>query len=197
MPVRERQGRRAGAAEGRSWPDEALLVVRASEGDTDAFETLVRRYTPGLLRLATRLLADRGDAEDAVQDAFVSAWRRLPQFRNESQFRTWMFRIVTNKCLNQLRARHPTTPLDAVPEPTAPDHAVSPARAAENAAAVSDLGGALRRLPPEQHACWVLRTVYGLSYDDIAAAVGINSEAVRGKIYRARRALTEAMVAWR
>ncbi|MCA1221164.1 RNA polymerase sigma factor [Streptomyces sp. 8L] len=197
MPVGERQVRRARTPRRRTWPDDALLAVRAGEGDADAFETLVRRHTPELLRLANRLVSDRGDAEDAVQESLVSAWRRLPGFRRDSEFATWMFRIVTNKCLNQLRARHPTTPLDAVPEPPAPDHTASPARAAETSAAVSDLGKALRILSPEQQACWVLRELYGLSYEDIAAAVGINQKAVRGRIYRARRALTEAMVAWR
>ncbi|MDT0550421.1 RNA polymerase sigma factor, partial [Streptomyces lonegramiae] len=64
--------------------DEALLVVRAGEGDEDAFETLVRRHSPAMLQLAVRLLGDRADAEDAVQDAFVSAWRKLPEFRRDA-----------------------------------------------------------------------------------------------------------------
>ncbi|MBP0457443.1 sigma-70 family RNA polymerase sigma factor [Streptomyces bomunensis] len=174
-----------------------MLAVRAGEGDTEAFERLVRRHTPVLLALANRMLTDAGDAEDAVQDAFVSAWRRLPEFRADASFQTWMYRIVTNRCLNQLRSRRPTTTLDAVPEPQAPDHYASPSRAAESSAAVSDLHSALGRLSPEQRACWLLREMHGLSYEDIASVVGINQEAVRGRIYRARRSLTEAMVAWR
>ncbi|OON78482.1 RNA polymerase sigma factor [Streptomyces tsukubensis] len=174
-----------------------MLVVRAKEGDEGAFETLVRRHGPELLRLAVRVVGERGAAEDAVQEAFVSAWRRLPDFRGDAAFRTWMHRIVTNRCLNALRARRPFTDLDAVAETAAPAHEGSPARAAEAEAALRDLSAALDRLSPEQRACWALRELHGLSYEDIAEAVGISQQAVRGRIFRARRSLTEAMSAWR
>lgn len=178
-------------------PDDALLAARAGEGDEQAFETLVRRHGPVLLSLARRLLGGRGDAEDAVQEAFVSAWRRLPEFRGDASFLTWMYRIVTNRCLNQLRARRPTTDLESVPEPVAPEHSSSPARAAEADAAMRALSRVLAELAPEQRACWVLRELHGLSYDEIAKAVGISHQAVRGRIFRVRRHLTEAMSAWR
>ncbi|MBM9504579.1 RNA polymerase sigma factor [Streptomyces sp. KK5PA1] len=174
-----------------------MLAVRAGEGDEEAFEVLVRRHGPELLRLARRLLGGDGDAEDAVQEAFVSAWRRLPEFRRDAAFRTWMYRIVTNRCLNVLRARRPVQPLEAAPEPEAPEHTASPERAAESAAAVAALGRALAGLTPEQRACWVLRELHGLSYDEIAAAVGIGEPAVRGRIFRARKHLTEVMTPWR
>lgn len=176
---------------------DSLLVVRAAEGDESAFETLVRRHGPVLLGLAHRLLGNRADAEDAVQESLVSAWRRLPEFRRQAAFRSWMYRIVTNRCLSVLRARRPATPLDAAPEPAAPDHQASPSRAAESAATAAAIGEALRRLSPEQRACWVLRELHGLSYDEIADAVGISRQAVRGRIHRARRSLLEAMAAWR
>ncbi|MEU6854415.1 RNA polymerase sigma factor [Actinacidiphila alni] len=175
-----------------------MLVARASEGDDEAFEILVRRHTPDLLRLARRLLGSDAEAEDAVQDAYVSAWRRLPEFRRTAAFSTWMYRIVTNRCLNVLRARRPTQPLESMTvEPAAPEHRSSPARAAESAAAVEALHRALAGLTPEQRACWVLRDFHGLTYDEIAAAVGIGEPAVRGRIFRARRYLTEAMATWR
>ncbi|MEU0685522.1 RNA polymerase sigma factor [Streptomyces uncialis] len=178
-------------------PDDALLAVRAREGDEEAFETLVHRHGPLLLNLATRMLGDRAEAEDAVQDAFVSAWRRLPEYRGDAAFRTWMYRIVTNRCLNVLRARRPSAPLDAVAEPPAPEHEGSPARTAESHAAMRDLAVALTRLSPEQRACWVLRELHDQSYEEIAEAVGISRQAVRGRIFRARRQLTESMGAWR
>lgn len=177
--------------------EEDLLVARASEGDDEAFEVLVRRHTAELLRLARRLLGNDAEAEDAVQDAYVSAWRRLPEFRRNAAFGTWMYRIVTNRCLNVLRARRPTQPLDSIVEPAAPEHQSSPARAAESAASAEALHRALTGLTPEQRACWVLREFHGLSYDEIAAAVGIGEPAVRGRIFRARRYLTEAMDTWR
>ncbi|RBL80186.1 RNA polymerase subunit sigma-70, partial [Streptomyces cavourensis] len=98
MTVRAPQGTRT---------DETLPVVRAGEGDEEAFEVLVRRHSPAMLQLAMRLLGDRADAEDAVQDAFVSAWRKLPEFRRDAAFSTWLHRIVTNRCLNRLRSRRP------------------------------------------------------------------------------------------
>ncbi|MDX3850002.1 RNA polymerase sigma factor [Streptomyces sp. AK02-01A] len=179
------------------FPDDGLLAVRAGEGDEEAFETLVRRHGPAMLRLATRLLGSRTEAEDAVQDAFVNAWRKLPEFRGESAFSTWMYRIVTNRCLNQLRARHLATDLDSVPEPATPDPQSSPARVAESHAATHALAGAMAGLSPEQRACWVLRELYGLPYENIAEVVGISLQAVRGRVFRARRSLTEAMSAWR
>ncbi|WP_173405664.1 RNA polymerase sigma factor [Streptantibioticus cattleyicolor] len=174
-----------------------LLAARAAEGDEDAFEELVRRHGPAMFSLAVRLLGSRADAEDAVQEAFVSAWRRLPDFRADARFRTWLYRIVTNRCLNQLRARRPERDLTAAPEPTAPEHQASPVRAAESAAARAQLAEALDGLSPEQRACWVLRELHGLSYEQIAEVVRISEHAVRGRIFRARRYLTEAMGAWR
>ncbi|MGR8012093.1 RNA polymerase sigma factor [Streptomyces hypolithicus] len=177
--------------------DDALLAVRAREGDEQAFEVLVRRHGPVLLQLGVRMLGDRTEAEDAVQDAFVSAWRRLPEYRGEAAFRTWMYRIVTNRCLNLMRSRRPVTDLDAVPEPATPEHTGSPARAAEAGAALQELSLALAQLSPEQRACWVLREMHGLPYEEIADAVGISHQAVRGRIFRARRSLMEVMSAWR
>ncbi|EST26404.1 hypothetical protein N566_23925 [Streptomycetaceae bacterium MP113-05] len=177
--------------------EDALLAARAGEGDEQAFETLVRRHSLVLLSLAHRLLGSRSDAEDAVQDAFVSAWRRLPEFRGDAAFLTWMYRIVTNRCLNQLRSRRPVTDLDSVPEPAAPEYRSSPARAAETQAALDSLSRVLADLTPEQRACWVLRELHGLSYEEIAKAVGTSHQAVRGRIFRVRRHLTEAMSSWR
>lgn len=179
-------------ATGDSW-----LAVRAGEGDEEAFETLVHRYAPALLRLATRLLGSRAEAEDAVQEGLVSAWRKLPEFRQQASFQTWIFRIVSNRCLNILRSRRPVADLDSISEPAAPEHLVSPERSAESNAAAKALFEALTTLSPEQRVCWVLREMDGLSYEEIAETVGIRQEAVRGRVFRARRCLTEAMGAWR
>ncbi|MFF8409492.1 RNA polymerase sigma factor [Streptomyces omiyaensis] len=158
---------------------------------------LVRGHSGAMLQLAERLMGSRAEAEDAVQDAFVSAWRSLPEYRGEAGFATWLHRIVTNRCLTLLRARRPAADLDAVAEPAAPDHRSSPARAAESHAAVRDLAQAMEALSAEQRVCWVLREIEGQPYEAIGQAVGIRPEAVRARVFRARRVLTEAMAAWR
>lgn len=188
--------RQAAPPDGRS-EDDALLTVRAAEGDEDAFAVLVGRHAPALIRLATRLLGSRMEAEDAVQDAFISAWRRLPEFHGEASFGTWTYRIVTNRCLNVLRARKPVAPLESAGEMAAPEHTVSPARITEARGAVRELRDALDELSAEQRACWVLRELDGQSYEFIAGAVGISQEAVRARVFRARRCLTQALGAWR
>ncbi|MFB7175743.1 RNA polymerase sigma factor [Streptomyces sp. NPDC056254] len=176
--------------------DDDLLAVRASEGDEDAFAVLVRRHSSRLLALAVHLLGSRTDAEDAVQDAFLSAWRRLPEFQHKASFGTWMYRIVTNRCLNTLRRRAGALPLHAVPDPaTDPDR--SPPHVAEIDAATAALTAALQRLSPELRVCWVLRELHSLHYEEIAHVTGSSEQTVRGRLFRARRALTEAIRPWR
>ncbi|MFF7974355.1 sigma-70 family RNA polymerase sigma factor [Streptomyces sp. NPDC007905] len=177
-------------------PD-ALLAVRAGEGDEDAFADLVRRHSRSLLLLATHMLGDTRDAEEAVQDAFVSAWRRLPEFRHSAAFTTWMYRITVNRCLNARRHRLPPLPLDAVPDPAADEPRSSPSRTAEQNAATAALATALGDLDADQRVCWLLREVQGLPYAEIAHVTGTSEETVRGRLFRARRSLKEAMAPWR
>ncbi|MEV6318832.1 sigma-70 family RNA polymerase sigma factor [Streptomyces sp. NPDC051776] len=187
----------AAGGDGLDAAEDWLLSVRAGEGDDDAFAVLVRRHTPALLALAIHLLGNLADAEDAVQDAFIRAWRRLPEFRGDAQFRTWMYRIVTNRCLNTLRRRTPTVSLENAPEPTTRDAHASPERAAETDAAAAALARALGTLPVDQRACWVLRELHGLHYEEIAQVMGTSEQSVRGRLFRARRSLTKEMTSWR
>lgn len=190
----------ADARVGRKSPTDladTLLAVRAAEGDDDAFAVLVHRHSGSLLALAHHLLGNRTDAEDAVQDSFLSAWRRLPEFRHGASFGTWMYRIVTNRCLSTLRRRPHTLPLDTVPEPATRDPGSSPPRVAETDAATAALAAALRELNPDQRACWVLRELHGLHYEEIAHVTGTSEQTVRGRLFRARHALQEAMRPWR
>lgn len=177
-------------------PDD-LLTTRAGEGDEEAFAILVRRHSSPLLTLAFHTLGNQQDAEDAVQDAFISAWRRLPEFRHGSAFRTWMYRITVNRCLNSLRHRPGPVPLNSVVEPAAPGIRSSPARAAEQDALTDALIGALGALEPQQRICWILRELHGLQYAQIAHVTGTTEQTVRGRLYRARRALKEALGPWR
>lgn len=169
------------------------LVSRAQSGQLDAFEELVRRHRLATYRVALRMLGDESDAEDATQDAFVQAWRNLGGFRADAAFSTWMYRVVTNRCLNMLRARRRTEQL--------PDDREAPAsrpdRIAEARWQVEDLKLAILRLTPEQRAPLVLRELQGCSYEEIAEALDLSISAVKSRLHRARLELLGAMGPWR
>ena len=171
---------------------DADLVSRAQAGRLDAFEELVRRHRLVVYRVALRMLADEGDAEDATQDAFVQAWRNLAGFRADAAFSTWMYRIVTNRCLNLLRARRRTEPLPQGQE--AP--ASRPDRIAEARWQVEDLKRAIGRLTPEQRAPLVLREFQGCSYEEISETLDLSIPAVKSRLHRARLELLAAMRQW-
>ncbi|TQM09582.1 RNA polymerase sigma factor [Pseudonocardia kunmingensis] len=177
--------------------DETTLVVRAQEGDVRAFEELARRHQAALYRLAVRVMGDATEAEDALQEALLDAWRRIRHFRGDSAFSTWMYRVVTNRCLGMLRKRRPL-PVErveeAVGEAAAPD---SPERSAEVDAGMAALRRAVGGLRDELRVCWVLRELEGLGYAEIAQIAGASEDAVRGRIHRARVQLAEVMRPWR
>lgn len=174
---------------------DGALVVRARAGDTTAFEQLLRRYAGPVYRVTLRILHNAHDAEDAAQDTFVIAWRRLHDVRAEQAFAAWLYRVAATRALQAARSRCPQADLETVP-PSA-----SPSGNPEQEALADDLLGALRRalthLTPQQRACWVLKELEGLSYDQIAEATQAGPEAVRGRIHRARARLAAELTPWR
>ena len=176
--------------------DDATLVARARDGDLRAFEQLVRRYQRRIYQLALRMTASSADAEDVTQDVFLTAWRRLPELREDAAVVGWLYRTATNRCLNLLRARKPTTEIDETA--VACDRpAGDPQRGAESSAQRAALIEALAQLQPTQRAVWLLREVHGRSYDEIAALVDTTPDAVRGRLARARAQLAERMTLWK
>ncbi|WP_158879427.1 RNA polymerase sigma factor [Amycolatopsis anabasis] len=176
--------------------DDVTLVARAREGDVRAYEQLVLRYQGPMFRLAVRMLANRGDAEDVVQEVFLTAWRRLGQLQEDAAFVGWLYRTTTNRCLNALRARKPLVEVDF--EGTeSPVREAQPEQAAQVSEQLAALTEALKELTAEQRACWLLREVHGRSYEEIGEIVGTSSTAVRGRIARARAQLAEVMRPWR
>ena len=175
--------------------DDATLVARARDGDIRAFEQLVRRYQRRIYQLALRMTASRADAEDITQEVFVTAWRRLPELREDAAVVGWLYRPATNRCLNLLRSRKPVAEMDEATV-AADRPADDPQRGAENTARREALVEALGQLPPAQRAVWLLREVHGRSYDEIAELVDTTPDAVRGRLARARVQLAERMTPW-
>jgi RNA polymerase sigma-70 factor (ECF subfamily) len=169
----------------------ADLVSLAKEGDQQAFEELVKRTYSDSYTLALRLTGDEDDARDVVQESYLRAYRGLKRFRGDAQFTTWLYRITANCASNQLRrrARHRHEELDDETGPVveAADH--DPASLAEASDLRTRVEDALAELPPRLRAVVVLRDVYDLPHEAIAAELGISESAAKVRLHRARRKL--------
>jgi len=174
-------------------PDAALLVAFAN-GDRAAGHALVARLGPRLFGYASRVLGDRSEAEDVVQEAMVKLWKIAPEWRQgEAQVATWAYRVTANLCTDRLRRRKTRgeASLDAVAEPEA-DLASAVERMTETARAKA-LQAALDTLPDRQRQAVVLRHIEGLSNPEIAEVMDIGVEAVESLTARGKRALKEAL----
>lgn len=168
------------------------LAQKAGAGGADAYAELVRRHRGRIYRIALRMLGDPQDAEDAAQDVAIQMWTALAGFTEASSFTTWLYRVVVNRCLNQIRRRRFTRPvLDTDPRPVAgaDETVMAQYRARATTAAIA-------ALPPDQRATIVLHQMEGLSYREVAAILDISEAAVRGRLHRARRNLAEALRGW-
>jgi RNA polymerase sigma-70 factor (ECF subfamily) len=172
--------------------EDAILVRAAQDGEVDAFEELVRRYQTPVYRVAFRMLGSRADAQDAAQETFVRAWRALPRFRRDSTISTWLYRIVTRRCLDRLAARRVTDTLDEVEIEAGSD----PAQAAEQRERLRAVTRAIAALPAEQRAALVLREFEGLSYQEVAEVLGTSLPAIKGRIHRARLTIIQQTSSW-
>ncbi|CCH29221.1 sigma-70 family RNA polymerase sigma factor [Actinosynnema sp. NPDC047251] len=162
------------------------LLEAAVRGDTAAFDELVRRHTGRMYRVALRIVGDPVEAEDVVQDAWISAWRALPRFRGDSAASTWLYRVVTNAALAHLRRKKPTVPLESAPEPRAVDGPEASLLRNETTDVVLR---AIASLEPSQRVPLVLRELEGLSYEEVAQVLGTGVPALRARLHRARVAL--------
>ncbi len=172
-----------------------VLARQSALGDRAAFADLVRRHTPAMSRYAYRMLGNSHDAEDVVQEAFLSAWRGLAGFRGESTVRTWLFRLVATKALNSRRRSRPVpAEVDILAEQASSEP--GPATRAVDARMLADLQVALAALPARQRACWLLREVEDLGYREIAEVLATTPTVVRGQLERARTELAERMAPW-
>ena len=177
---------------------EAALVRRAQAGDQQAFADLVEAHQQFVYNLALRSLSDPQEAQDIAQEAFVRAWQGLPRFRGQSQFRTWLYRIVTNLCYNRLpRLR---SELDAlgedqvlnIPAESQPD----PLSRLEDAEQLHFLHQQIEALPESQRLLVSLRFQQDLSYAEIAEVVSMPIGTVKTGLFRARERLRQALQAY-
>lgn len=186
--------------------DEASKVARAQDKDPEAFEELILAYQDKLFRLALRMLNDRGQAEDVVQDVLLATWGQLPMLRDVNTFGGWIYKLATNRCLDILRKRstHPEDITDPQDIRSASDVAragnsaeFDPVETTEHQFRAQSLTETLTTLSPEQRACWLLREIHGRSYAEIGAILNIPTTAVRGRLSRARHEISERMSPWR
>jgi RNA polymerase sigma-70 factor (ECF subfamily) len=173
----------------------APMVAAARTGDRAAFDELVRRTYRDTLQLATRLAGDEHDARDIVQDTYLRAYRGLRRFRGDSRFRTWLFRITVNcastHARRAVRHRHATLAADDA-ERSSGEHVVADV-GAETLSLRADLEAALAGLAPKLRAVVVLRDIYDLPHDAIAAELGITQAAAKVRLHRARQQLRERL----
>jgi RNA polymerase sigma-70 factor (ECF subfamily) len=176
--------------------DERELIARCQQGDLDAFEPLVAKYRERVWRLAYQVLRDREEAWDVAQEAFVRAYQSIREFRGQSAFYTWLFRIVVNLATDRLRqqsARARAFGGEAVTqeewERTAADSGSPPDQQASRAEERERIGQALDALPPHHRAIIILSDIEGLSYREIAQVLGCPMGTVMSRLHNARKRL--------
>ncbi|HYG43248.1 MAG TPA: RNA polymerase sigma factor RpoE [Bordetella sp.] len=177
---------------------DAELVARVQRGDKKAFDLLVLKYQRKILRLLGRMIRDPAEIEDVAQEAFIKAYRALPQFRGESAFYTWLYRIAVNTARNWLASagRRPSAPnaietedgetfneTDNLTDISTPEAMYASREIAEAVNAV------IEELPEELRTAIVLREIEGMSYEDIAQSMDCPIGTVRSRIFRAREAI--------
>ena len=168
--------------------DESRVVARAAGGDERALRTLIELHYDACLRYATRLLGNRSDAEDVVQDVFVRMYRGLPAYREQGHFRAWLFRILVNQCrtIATSSGARRATQLDDVPEQelVSEDRDVATMRSIERAVAA---------LPELLREAFILKFVEGWSYEEMAEMTGASTSALKMRVARGRDMLREQL----
>ena len=189
------------AAEPRSDEQEAAWIRAAQGGDHDAFGELVRRYERRAFRVARNMVASDEDALDLAQDAFVRVFKNLHRFDFKHEFQTWLYRIVTNLCIDHLRKRRPNVStaalgkgagMDDEPELALPDPSdARPSDEMEREETVAMVRDCIDSLAPHFQTVMVLRELEGLPCTEIAEIVGATHVTVRWRLHRGRKLFQE------
>ena len=174
--------------------NELLLISRARGGDREAFGELVEQYRDNVYRLAYRMCGNAYDADEAAQEAFVAAWRALPNFRGDAKFSTWLYRLTTNAAIDVMRRekRHQTVGDGEMIEVA--DDADSPQETVERTEQQEAVQKALATLSEEYREVLLLRYMEELDYAEIAEVLQLPSGTVKSRINRAKAALKTALL---
>lgn len=170
--------------------EEGALIALVRGGDREAFARLLRRYNQRVYRIARAVLADDAEAEDAAQEAWVLAWRKLDQFEGRASFAAWLGRIVVREAIGRSRRRKLVL-LDGTEEDAMDESTPDPERGAHLGEARRLLERAIDRLPEHFRTVFVLRAVEELSVAETAASLDLTEETVKTRLHRARRLLRE------
>jgi RNA polymerase sigma-70 factor, ECF subfamily len=163
------------------------LVERCRRGDLAAFEELYRAHAGKLFSVACRMVGNPADAEDLLQEIFLSAHRKLDSFRGDSALGTWLYRLATNQCLDYLRSRAARTNQVTDPmEDEAGTYEPGARGLAEQTVMKMDLERALARLPEGCRAAFVLHDIEGLEHREVAQALGIAEGTSKSQVHKAR-----------
>ena len=175
----------------KSWPD-GRVVAAVLAGDTDAYSILVRRYRDAYARYAMRMLGNAEDADDALQSAFVRAYRNLSKCEDRARFGAWLYRIVVNEC-RTFGTRRGRRELRLVRDDVALAEAVGSDGLDADVAARDEIRRALDALEPEQREAFVLKHVEELSYEEMAEITGAGVSALKMRVKRACERLRELL----
>lgn len=172
------------------------LVRRCQNGDKRAMETLMRQYQQWVYNIAYGMVSNPEDASDVAQDVFLWLWENIGQFRFKSKFSTWLYRIVTNRCLNlkDQRKRRKTDPMEIDDsQPWVPLDTTTPERTVLLAEQREILQKALAALKDDYRKILILREMQDLSYEELAQVLGCSVGRVRSRLHEARQALRKAI----
>ncbi len=183
--------------------NEELLVSKAKAGDVAAFEQLIEAYQKKVYNLALRMTGNQEDAADLAQEAFIRVFRSISGFKEQSSFSTWIYRITTNVCLDEIRKRKNRKVISIDEDIHMDDGEMKrqivsddplPDEMAERAELRNIVNDAINSLPEDQKVVITLRDLNGLSYEEIAQVLGIPGGTVKSRINRARQALRNVLL---
>ena len=181
---------------------EAAVIQAVLDGDVNAYEALVKEYEKNVYNLALRMTGNSEDAADMAQEAFIKAYNSLTAFRGDSKFSVWLYRIVSNVCLDFLRSRSRKQTVSLSTENDdgeeveldIADETHSPEQLLDRSLTRDAVRRGLAALPPDQREILLLREIQGLSYEEIADVLGLEAGTVKSRIFRARKKLCSFLI---